>query len=102
LPALVANVNDTVVVNVYNGLGNETTGIHFHGLRQSGTATMDGPSGVNQCSIPPGASFTYTFTVCHLVPVAGVSTDIIRLFQPEVFGITAITRDSIPMAFVAP
>ena len=30
---------------------------------QQGTNTMDGPSGVNQCAIPPGDSFTYNFTV---------------------------------------
>lgn len=62
LPAIEVNLGDTIVVNVVNQLGNETTGIHFHGQKQAGTNTMDGPSGVNQCAIPPGASFTYNFT----------------------------------------
>ena len=62
-PPIEVNLGDTIVVNVVNQLGNETTGIHFHGQRQAGTNTMDGPSGVNQCSIPPGGSFTYSFTV---------------------------------------
>jgi iron transport multicopper oxidase len=62
-PPIEATVGDTVVVNVYNNLGTESTGIHFHGLRQFGTQVMDGPSGVTQCPIPPGSSFTYTFNV---------------------------------------
>ncbi|KUJ21486.1 multicopper oxidase [Mollisia scopiformis] len=61
-PTIEANLGDTIIVHVYNGLVNETTGIHFHGQTQTGTGTMDGPSGVNQCSIPPGGTFTYNFT----------------------------------------
>jgi iron transport multicopper oxidase len=33
LPAIEVNLGDTLVVNVVNLLGNETTGIHFHGQR---------------------------------------------------------------------
>jgi iron transport multicopper oxidase len=62
-PAISASVGDRVVIHVNNKLGNETTSIHFHGLFQQGAATMDGPSGVTQCPIPPGANFTYDFTV---------------------------------------
>lgn len=62
LQPLVADVGDTVVVNVKNSLGNETTGIHWHGMLQQGTVQMDGTSTVTQCPIPPGNSFTYTFT----------------------------------------
>lgn len=28
-----ANLGDTIVVNVVNSLGNETVGIHFHGQK---------------------------------------------------------------------
>jgi iron transport multicopper oxidase len=42
-PMIEANQGDTIVVNVYNSLGNETTGLHFHGQFQHGTNTMDGP-----------------------------------------------------------
>jgi iron transport multicopper oxidase len=62
-PPIEVNLGDTIVVNLVNLLGNETTGIHFHGQSQTGTNTMDGPSGVNQCAIPPGGTFTYSFTV---------------------------------------
>jgi iron transport multicopper oxidase len=65
IPTIKADKGDRVVVNVKNSLGNESTSLHFHGLYQNGTNNMDGPSGVTQCSIPPGSSFTYNFTVCH-------------------------------------
>ncbi|KAG0289678.1 hypothetical protein BGZ96_006803 [Linnemannia gamsii] len=39
------------------------TAIHWHGMFQNGTNWMDGTSGVTQCPIPPGQSFTYNFTV---------------------------------------
>ncbi|KAE8447937.1 hypothetical protein EG329_010009 [Mollisiaceae sp. DMI_Dod_QoI] len=62
-PAIEATVGDTVVVVVTNNLGTQSTGLHFHGLNQFGTQVMDGPSGVTQCPIPPGATFTYTFNI---------------------------------------
>jgi iron transport multicopper oxidase len=62
-PPIEATVGDTVVVNVNNKLETQTTSLHFHGINQKNTNIMDGPSGVTQCPIPPGSSFTYTFTV---------------------------------------
>jgi iron transport multicopper oxidase len=63
-PTLEATVGDTVIVNLYNDLGNETTGLHFHGLFMKNTPQMDGPVGVTQCSIMPGTLFKYEFKVC--------------------------------------
>ncbi|OAQ73054.2 iron transport multicopper oxidase FET3 precursor [Pochonia chlamydosporia 170] len=63
IPRIECNVGDRIVINVNNQLGNQSTSLHFHGLFQNGTNNMDGPSGVTQCSIPPGNSFTYNFTV---------------------------------------
>ncbi|KAJ4299020.1 hypothetical protein N0V90_004264 [Kalmusia sp. IMI 367209] len=60
-PTIEANVNDTIVVNTYNELGNETTSIHFHGMFQNGTSAADGATGVGQCGIYPGRSFQYIF-----------------------------------------
>ena len=37
------------------------TSIHWHGIRQNQTMDMDGVSGITQCPIAPGESFTYTF-----------------------------------------
>jgi len=65
-PPIEANIGDEVVVNVVNKLGDESTGLHFHGLSQKGTQFMDGPVGATQCPIPPGSSFTYKFTVFSL------------------------------------
>jgi iron transport multicopper oxidase len=63
LPAIKGNLGDTVTINLYNNLGTQSTGLHFHGINQKDSPVMDGPSGVSQCPIPPGASFTYTFQV---------------------------------------
>ncbi|KAM0798798.1 iron transport multicopper oxidase FET3 precursor [Usnea florida] len=63
IPYITATVGDRVVVNVINQLGNESTSLHFHGLYQNGTSDMDGVTGVTQCPIQPGGSFTYNFTV---------------------------------------
>lgn len=60
-PTIEANVNDTLVINVTNKLGNQTTGLHWHGINQISTPFMDGPSGVTQCPIPPDATIKYQF-----------------------------------------
>ncbi|KAL2017206.1 hypothetical protein VTK56DRAFT_2413 [Thermocarpiscus australiensis] len=63
LPTIEATVGDRVIVDVNNKLGNESTGLHFHGIHQLGTNHMDGPAHGTQCPVPPGQSFTYDFTV---------------------------------------
>ncbi|KAI1129829.1 Cupredoxin [Nemania abortiva] len=63
IPRIEANIGDNVVVHVTNELGNQSTSLHFHGLFMNGTTHMDGPAQVSQCQIPPGASFTYNFTI---------------------------------------
>ncbi|KAL9079891.1 MAG: hypothetical protein Q9159_007687 [Coniocarpon cinnabarinum] len=61
-PLIEANEGDTIVVHVSNQATNATA-VHWHGLYQNGTNHMDGTVGVTQCPIPPGANFTYEFTV---------------------------------------
>ncbi|OLN85996.1 Iron transport multicopper oxidase FET3-like protein 2 [Colletotrichum chlorophyti] len=61
-PKIEATVGDTVVVVLTNKLGNQTTGIHFHGINQISTNFMDGPSLVTQCPLPPDMTMTYSFT----------------------------------------
>ncbi|RDW95275.1 hypothetical protein BP5796_01038 [Coleophoma crateriformis] len=63
IPTIRATVNDTIIVNVENQLGNQTTTLHFHGLYMNGTTEMDGPAMVSQCGIPSGSQFTYNFTI---------------------------------------
>ncbi len=67
IPSLEVDMGDRLVINVNNQLGNQSTSLHFHGLFQNGTNHMDGPTGVTQCPIAPGGSFTYNFTVSYLV-----------------------------------
>lgn len=62
-PTIEASVGDTVVVRLTNNLGNQTTGLHFHGINQVSTNFMDGPSMVTQCPLPPNMTMTYQFTV---------------------------------------
>ena len=73
IPYITATVGDRVVVNVLNQLGNASTSLHFHGLYMNGTTHMDGPVGVTQCSLPPGTTFTYNFTV-HTFHALVIST----------------------------
>ncbi|TQS32177.1 hypothetical protein Golomagni_07515, partial [Golovinomyces magnicellulatus] len=63
IPTINVNLGDRVVINVNNQLGNQSTSLHFHGLFMNGTSHMDGPTGVTQCAISPGDSFTYDFHV---------------------------------------
>jgi iron transport multicopper oxidase len=88
LPVIRADVGDTVVVNVENGLGNATTSLHFHGLFQNGTAHMDGAIGATQCAIVPGATFKYNFTVTSIPPNLVFLLIYERLINREPTGIT--------------
>lgn len=70
-PQIDATVGDTVVVEVNNLLGNQSTSLHFHGLFMNGTSHMDGTSFVSQCAISPGSSFRYEFKVGELMSARG-------------------------------
>ena len=62
-PQVDVNKGDQLVIDVYNDLGNQSTGIHWHGLHQYMTGYMDGTSGVTQCPIPPGQHMRYEVDV---------------------------------------
>ncbi|GAQ34224.1 ferroxidase fet3 [Aspergillus tubingensis] len=63
LPIIEVDKGDRLVVNMHNGLGDKSASIHFHGMYQTNTTEMDGPSMLTQCPVPPGSSITYNFTV---------------------------------------
>lgn len=63
LPVIEVDKGDRLIVNMYNGLGDKETSIHWHGMFQNGTNNMDGPSMVSQCPVAPGSSITYNFTI---------------------------------------
>ena len=69
IPQITANVGDRVIINAVNGLGNQTTSLHFHGVYMNGTPHMDGSVSVTQCTIPPGGSFVYDFNVSGVDPL---------------------------------
>ncbi|RDL37517.1 uncharacterized protein BP5553_04950 [Venustampulla echinocandica] len=58
-PTIIANWGDTVVVHLHNGLTNNGTALHFHGIRQYYSNEMDGVPSVTQCPVAPGESITY-------------------------------------------
>ncbi|KAL2838445.1 Cupredoxin [Aspergillus pseudoustus] len=60
-PQVDVNLGDRISVDVHNHLGNQSTGIHWHGFRQNMTGMMDGSTEVTQCAIPPGESMRYEF-----------------------------------------
>jgi FtsP/CotA-like multicopper oxidase with cupredoxin domain len=62
-PTLYVTKGDTVILNVHNQLGNQSTSVHVHGMFQNGTTNMDGAAMATQCPIPPGSSMVYNFTV---------------------------------------
>lgn len=62
-PTINAEVGDTIIVEVKNNLLTENVAIHWHGIRQLGTAWADGTEGVTQCPIMPGETFVYKFVV---------------------------------------
>ncbi|ORY04117.1 Cupredoxin [Clohesyomyces aquaticus] len=64
-PTIEANWGDTVVVTVTNGLGNNGTSLHFHGLRQLYNNEYDGVPSLTQCPIAPGDTMTYEFVLTN-------------------------------------
>ncbi|KAI4740544.1 putative multicopper oxidase, type 1 [Aureobasidium sp. EXF-12298] len=61
-PLIEVNEHDTIRVTVNNHLTNSTA-IHWHGIYQNGTNSMDGTVGITGCPIAPQLSFTYKFKV---------------------------------------
>ncbi|KKK16947.1 hypothetical protein ARAM_003761 [Aspergillus rambellii] len=62
-PQVDLHLGDRLIADVYNGLGNQSTGIHWHGMHQFGSPEMDGANGVTQCPIEPGQHMRYDFQV---------------------------------------
>ncbi|VEU23475.1 DEKNAAC104578 [Brettanomyces naardenensis] len=62
-PAIKVTQGDRIVVNLSNGLPDQNTSVHFHGLFQHDTNEFDGVPMLTQCDIPPNETLTYNFTV---------------------------------------
>mmetsp|Transcript_923 Transcript_923/g.1040 ORF Transcript_923/g.1040 Transcript_923/m.1040 type:complete len:631 (+) Transcript_923:2118-4010(+) len=63
LPTIRIKKNDRVEIYLTNSLEDRNTSLHFHGLFQQESNSMDGPEMVTQCPIAPGLTFLYNFTV---------------------------------------
>lgn len=63
LPTIRIKKNDLVEIYLTNSLEDRNTSLHFHGLFQQESNSMDGPEMVTQCPIAPGSTFLYNFTV---------------------------------------
>lgn len=107
-PQVDVNVGDRLIVDVTNFLGNQSTAIHWHGLHQYTTGTMDGDAFVTQCPVPPGSTIRYDFTVSPQVNwlLPHLNTLLTHTYyssstNPVPIGIILTTWDSIPMACVA-
>jgi FtsP/CotA-like multicopper oxidase with cupredoxin domain len=59
-PLIRAKEGETLRIRVINDLGVPTS-IHWHGMHQHGTWTMDGVEEVSRPPIPPGSEFVYEF-----------------------------------------
>lgn len=62
-PQIDVDVGDRLIVDVNNHLGNQSTGVHWHGFHQYHNGVMDGATAVTQCPIPPGGHMQYHFDV---------------------------------------
>ncbi|KZV97348.1 hypothetical protein EXIGLDRAFT_764477 [Exidia glandulosa HHB12029] len=60
-PTLVANWGDTIEVHLTNGLKDNGTSIHWHGIRQFENSKNDGVNGVTECPLAPGKTKVYKF-----------------------------------------
>ncbi|OWB74272.1 hypothetical protein B5S31_g4059 [[Candida] boidinii] len=54
---------DRVIIHLTNGLGYQETSMHFHGLFQEDSNSMDGVPGLTQCNIAPNDTMIYNVTV---------------------------------------
>ncbi|KAJ6781645.1 hypothetical protein PWT90_01395 [Aphanocladium album] len=65
-PTIEARSGDELQITVTNNIFNDTDAglaMHWHGLLMNGVNEMDGVTGVTQCGIPEGQSFTYKFRI---------------------------------------
>jgi iron transport multicopper oxidase len=103
LPIMRATVGDTVIVNVDNQLGNESTTLHFHGLFMNGSTHMDGPMGATQCEIVPGTKLKYNFTVRSIYLICQAAfTDASKIDQPGTYWYHSHSRGQYPDGLRAP
>ncbi|KAG7037020.1 Laccase-3, partial [Cucurbita argyrosperma subsp. argyrosperma] len=61
-PTLEVRNGDSLVIKVVNAVRYNVS-LHWHGIKQLRNPWADGPEFITQCSIKPGGSYTYRFTI---------------------------------------
>ncbi|KAB8337263.1 hypothetical protein FH972_021565 [Carpinus fangiana] len=56
-----ADWGDRITVTIRNKMQDNGTSIHWHGIRQLKSVTMDGVNGITECPLAPGQAQTYSF-----------------------------------------
>ena len=70
--------------------------MHFHGLFQNGTASMDGVPFLTQCPIAPGSTMLYNFTVDYNVGTYWYHSHTDGQYEDGMKGLFIIKDDSFP------
>ncbi|CAI4695601.1 AVN_HP_G0082750.mRNA.1.CDS.1 [Saccharomyces cerevisiae] len=95
-PDITVNKGDRVQVYLTNGMNNTNTSMHFHGLFQNGTASMDGVPFLTQCPIAPGSTMLYNFTVDYNVGTYWYHSHTDGQYEDGMKGLFIIKDDSFP------
>lgn len=106
IPQIDVDLGDRLVINFHNGLPDQDSSLHFHGLFQNGTTFMDGPAMVSQCPVPPGMNITYDFIVRASSGIDlrrfQININDIRLINQEPIGTTPTSKANTPTEFAGP
>ena len=95
-PDITVNKGDRVQVYLTNGMNNTNTSMHFHGLFQNGTASMDGVPFLTQCPIAPGSTMLYNFTVDDNVGTYWYHSHTDGQYEDGMKGLFIIKDDNFP------
>ncbi|KAJ2476299.1 ferroxidase fet3 [Coemansia sp. RSA 2320] len=63
LPLAEAELGDMLAFRIRNGLKDEPTGLHSHGLFNNGTNYYDGAGMITECGVAPGSELTYEIPI---------------------------------------
>ncbi|KAJ2810651.1 ferroxidase fet3 [Coemansia furcata] len=63
MPLVRAELGDILALRIRNGLSDEATGLHSHGLFNNGTNYYDGAGMVTECGVAPGSEMTYEIPI---------------------------------------
>ena len=98
-PDIRVKKGDRVEVYLNNGFDDRNTSLHFHGLFQNGTSSMDGPPMTVQCPVGPGSTFLYNFTASDNVGTYWYHSHTSGQYQDGMRGTFVIEDDDFPYEY---